>query len=82
MLGRSVPMISFHRPAPALQGREGRIAGRMHAYEPRFFREIGYCSDSRGAWRHGHPLDHAAVVKGKALQLLIHPLWWITPPGT
>ncbi len=81
MLGRPVGMISFHRPAPALQGREGRVAGRMHAYEPRFFEAIGYCSDSRGAWRHGHPLDHPAVASGQALQLLIHPMWWTAPPS-
>jgi hypothetical protein len=76
ILGRPVAAISFHRPAPRLRGRAGRLAGRRHAYEPRFFSEMGYCSDSRGAWHHGGPLDHPAVAAGRALQLLIHPIWW------
>jgi hypothetical protein len=76
ILARPVAVISLHRPAPCLRGRAGRLAGRRHAYEPRFFSEMGYCSDSRGAWHHGHPLDHPAVAAGRALQLLTHPIWW------
>lgn len=76
---RPVHTISFHRPHAALLGREGLLAGRRHAYEPRFFRDMGYCSDSRGAWRHGHPLAHEAVSAGRALQLLTHPIWWQDP---
>lgn len=76
VLQRPITMISFHRPAPRLQGYAGRLAGRRHAYEPRFFSDMGYCSDSRGAWHHGHPLDHPAVAAGHALQLLTHPIWW------
>lgn len=81
--GEPVRTISFHRPAPALQARAGAIAGRRHAYEPRFFTEMGYCSDSRGGWHHGAPLDNPAVANGTALQLLTHPVWWVgdaTPP--
>lgn len=77
----SVAMISFHRPAQALLGRSGRVAGRAHAYEPRFFHDIGYCSDSRGGWHHGHPLDHPALGEGRALQLLTHPVWWTARRG-
>jgi hypothetical protein len=80
MLGAPVAMTSFHRPARALLGLERRFAGRAHAYQPRYFREIGYCSDSRGAWHHGYPLEHAAVVEGRALQLLTHPVWWTGRP--
>jgi len=74
--GRSVATISFHRPAQHLLGRAEPLAGRRHAYQPRYFSEMGYCSDSRGAWHHGHPLDHPAVAAGHALQLLTHPVWW------
>lgn len=79
--GKAVELISFHRPARSLLGREGTLAGRLHVYAPRFFSAMGYCSDSQGAWRHGHPLDHDAVRDGRALQLLTHPVWWATPPG-
>lgn len=71
-----VEIVSFHRPAAELLGRAEPIAGRRHAYEPHFFSEMGYCSDSRGDWHHGHPLAHKAVSAGRALQLLTHPIWW------
>ncbi len=71
-----VRMISFHRPAPALIGLDRLLAGRDHAYRPRYISDMGYCADSRGAWHHGHPLDHLAVAEGRALQLLTHPIWW------
>jgi hypothetical protein len=80
-LSRDVEVVSFHRPAQSLLDNASRLAGRRHAYEPRFFREMGYCSDSRGDWHHGHPLEHAAVAEGRALQLLTHPIWWVALPG-
>jgi hypothetical protein len=76
LLGRPVEMVSFHRPVSRLQGRAAPVGGRRHAYEPRFFAEMGYCSDSRGAWYHGHPLQNPAVAHARALQLLTHPIWW------
>lgn len=76
LTGRPVKTVSFHRPSKALLGQPDDIAGRRHTYQPRYFRDIGYCSDSRGAWHHGHPLDLAAIREGRALQLLTHPLWW------
>ena len=72
-----VRIISFHKPADHLLGRSETFAGRRHAYEPAFFDDIGYCSDSQGAWRHGHPLDRPEVVQRRALQLLTHPVWWL-----
>jgi hypothetical protein len=79
--GVRVKTISFHRPVQKLLGYSKPIAGRIHAYQPRFYSEMGYCSDSQGAWRHGHPLENAAVQKRRALQLLTHPIWWVGPPA-
>jgi hypothetical protein len=81
LIGMPVESISFHRPAPWLQGRQGTIAGRAHAYEPRFFTSLAYFADSQGAWRFGHPLDDARVLAAKALQLVIHPIWWTEDRG-
>lgn len=80
-LGRPIAMISFHRPPAELLGRTGQLAGRRTTYEPAFFQEMGYCSDSRGGWHHGHPFDHAAVREGRALQLLTHAVWWTAHEG-
>lgn len=74
----SVPVksISFHRPAKSLQGIPNRLADRMHAYQPQFFSDISYFSDSQGAFRFGHPLDSDAFRRKAAMQLLTHPIWW------
>ncbi len=78
LTGQPVEMISFHRPSQSLVGRDALVAGRDHTYRPRYIREMGYCSDSRGEWRHGHPFKNEAVIEGRALQLLTHPVWWST----
>lgn len=78
LIGQKIETITFHRPAPMLQGLRGLFAGRLHGYDPRFFSEIGYCSDSEGRWRFGHPLDNEAVKSERAIQLVTHPIWWCT----
>jgi hypothetical protein len=77
--GAPVRVVSFHRPAQHLLGKADAVGGRIHTYMPRFMSEMGYSSDSRGEWRHGHPWDHAAVTQGRALQLLTHAIWWVGP---
>lgn len=79
--GQPVTVVSFHRPARHYLGRSGQLGGRLHTYAPQFFHHMGYCSDSRGAWHHGHPLEHSSVAAGRALQLLTHPIWWSRTPG-
>lgn len=76
IIQEKVNFISFHRPHRDLLGNSRNLAGRLHAYQSRFFKEIGYCSDSRGGWNHGHPYDHNSIKNKKALQLLTHPIWW------
>jgi hypothetical protein len=77
LTGQKMAAISMHRPPQELVGENTDFAGRLNAYAPRFTREIGYSSDSRGAWHHGSPLENDAFLKGKALQLLTHPIWWM-----
>ena len=79
MLGRPVELVSYHRPGAARVGEAERLGGRINVYGARFVRELGYCSDSRGGWHHGHPLEHAAIRAGRALHLLVHPFWWQAP---
>ncbi|MDF1749150.1 MAG: hypothetical protein P1V34_09795 [Alphaproteobacteria bacterium] len=76
LIAEPVEVISFHRPAKSLLNCPDSIAGRFHTYQPKFFTDIGYCSDSRGLWRYGPPLDHSAIQEGRAIQLLTHPIWW------
>lgn len=76
-----IKIFSFHRPHPSLFSADLSVDGVLNAYSRRFFEEIGYCSDSRGAWHHGHPLEHPSVSEGRALQLLTHPIWWAEGDG-
>lgn len=76
VIGAPVRVISFHRPSHKRIGSAERIGERIHTYMPQFTQDMGYVSDSRGTWKHGHPWDHPAVRKGGALQLLTHPVWW------
>lgn len=69
-------VISMHRPPLKLVGENVDFAGRLNTYSPYFTKDMGYCSDSRGAWHHGSPLESDAYQQGKALQLLTHPIWW------
>lgn len=82
LTGEPVESISFHRPAPELIGMSGRFSGRHHPYEPCFFHDTAYISDSSGGFFRGHPLDHPAVIEGKAIQLLTHPIWWASEEPT
>ena len=77
LAGAPVSMLSFHRPAQIWINNPASLAGLPHTYQPRYFSEIGYCSDSRGGWWRGAPLRHEALKSGTALQLLTHPAWWV-----
>ncbi|MEZ5320701.1 MAG: hypothetical protein R2698_01190 [Microthrixaceae bacterium] len=71
-----VGIVSFHRPAPHLVGSRDGGFGVPHTYEPRFTEHITYVADSRGTFRFGSPFDTDAYRERRALQLLLHPLWW------
>jgi hypothetical protein len=81
MIGRRIEITSLHRPPTSTIGQIETLGGRPCTYSSFFVNEIGYCSDSRGEWRFGHPLQHEAVTKGRALQLLTHPVWWTGTPA-
>lgn len=76
VLDKPVRTFSFHRPNPNLLDHGFQVEGLINAYDKKFFDEIAYCSDSRGEWRFGHPLDHVCINKGHAMQLVTHPIWW------
>jgi hypothetical protein len=78
--GSAASVFSLHRPHPDLLQTALTVPGRTNAYAPGFFRDIGYVSDSRGAWHHGSPLEQDAVAAGHALQMLTHPIWWTSDP--
>jgi hypothetical protein len=81
---RPVTVTTVHRPAavnPGFLGMSGLFAERRHAYEPCFFSEPAYISDSAGDWAYGHPLDHACISQRTGMQLLTHPYLWMQTCG-
>jgi len=72
----AVRTVTFHRPGAVDIDYHFEIPRRINEYSWRGQKEMGYCSDSQGTWRYGHPLDHPAVSTSRALELLTHPLWW------
>jgi len=63
--------VAFHNPPEWALNR--RYDAFVNTYEPRFFSEIGYESDSLGRWRTEPPL---ADETPEALQILTHPTLW------
>ena len=79
---KSIYSISFHRPDLYFHGLDRKIGGRTHTYQPSFFKDIAYISDSGGVFNYGSPLDHRAFHERKTIQLLTHPIWWPAVPVT
>ena len=79
---KPVKIVSFHRPIKNLLNYNKKIGKFKHTYMREYFEDIFYCSDSEGKWRYKKPRD---LIKDNAkaekfhMQLLIHPIWWITP---
>lgn len=74
--------ISIHRPSTYFLNNANTIAGINHTYQPIFFKKIKYFADSQGSFRYGHPLDSDEFKSFNTIQLLIHPIWWVTQSQT
>lgn len=72
----SISVISFHRPSNKVLNNDQSFGGCIHTYQPKFFGNISYISDSYGRWSHGNFFDRLASLSGDPFQLLIHPYLW------
>lgn len=78
-IGREIKTISFHKP-----GINGIPKGiyyneMINVYSSIFIKKILYYSDSKGDWRFGIPTKDKNILDNKkSIQLLIHPVWWIS----
>ena len=74
-----IEIVSFHQPSKeCLRAGSSITGGVPHTYLPLYTEHIGYCSDSTGQWRFGHPLERDEFQGQKPLHLLVHPIWWGT----
>jgi hypothetical protein len=75
--GSKVEIVSYHRPSPlVLTGNPALSAPLPHTYTSRFMKEMKYCSDSRGEWRHGDPRSSVEFAQREPMHILVHPVWW------
>lgn len=76
-LDKPVDIVSFHRPNQlVMTGDPNCTAPLDHTYMEKYVKSIEYCSDSRGKWAYGAPIERTAFQSGKPIHLLIHPIWW------
>jgi len=74
-----ISSMSFHRPSKSvLEGIDWLPKRIIGAYQSKFFSDITYISDSQGAFRYGHPCENEMFKLCQNMQLLIHPIWWMT----
>lgn len=66
-----VDTVSFHVPPEWALG--AAFDGFTNAYEPRYFTDIEYVSDSNQKWRRGHPFPDGVP---ETVQILVHPGLW------
>jgi hypothetical protein len=69
-----VPITSVAQHNPSMTEARLSIAGYRDAYDPRFFKQIGYLSDSRRLF--GAPDVYQFFRNHARSQFLAHPLWW------
>ena len=81
--GQPVEIVSFHRPSRLILGGDPGLSSPLpHTYQKYLTKDIHYCSDSRGSWIHGNPLELDAFKHKKPLHILTHPIWWNETPTT
>ncbi|MCL5774016.1 MAG: hypothetical protein M1536_06510 [Firmicutes bacterium] len=54
--------------------KKGEVGIKNHTFEPGFYNEIKYLSDSNSVWLEGCPCRHLG--KHDKFQILTHPKWW------
>ncbi len=75
--GVRIDAVSYHRPNPLVLSGDPELSRPYpHTYLPLYTREVHYCSDSRGQWHFGFPLESQAFRETRPLHLLLHPIWW------
>ena len=72
-----IQIISIHRPGKFLD-KSIKFNLVKHAYENCYFNEIKYFSDSGGHFKYGDPTKSQEFRNKKSMQLLIHPIWWVS----
>lgn len=81
ILGIKPSVFSFHNPTKdQLRFDEDLYCGLLNTYS-HSFKNVPYCSDSNGYWRHENLSDFIKNKSNKNAQVLTHPGWWQEKPN-
>ncbi|SDK52938.1 hypothetical protein SAMN05660337_0734 [Maridesulfovibrio ferrireducens] len=72
IVGKDVKSISLH--CPSVHGQFPMFDGFINAYDPEFFSNENYISDSCMSFRGKNPVEWLNLSQTKAVQMLLHPL--------
>ena len=78
MMNVKIDTISFHRPLKKYIQSNKRVFGISHTYQSKYMKKIKYFSDSRNNFSYGNPLSTLEYKKNISMQILIHPIWWVS----
>ncbi|MBA2608652.1 MAG: hypothetical protein H0U92_06925 [Actinobacteria bacterium] len=70
-------LVSFHNPADAVLQRE--FESFYSTYQPKFFSDVKYLSDSNRVWREGPPEQWFDPRRHPRISILLHPELWAYP---
>ena len=71
-----IKVFSFHSPSKEILKYENfKYAKMINAYAKYFKKNVEYCSDSDGYWRHKR-LENFLDLNHNKIQVLTHPAWW------
>lgn len=75
--GQPILAFSFHKTTSfTMDCAAWQYAGMINAYAEYFQKQVGYCSDSNGYWRHRRLEDVLRKADDERLQVLTHDGWW------
>jgi hypothetical protein len=70
-------LVSFHNPPAAVLRRP--FESFYSTYQPKFFADVKYLSESNRVWRDGPPEDWFDAARHPRLSILLHPEIWAYP---
>ncbi len=73
--GRTVSVVSMHRPSPQLLEKNMVIPGLINSYSDTYFHEFKYVSDSHRRWRED-VLSYVENETYNKLHILTHAFWY------
>ncbi|MGI8931712.1 MAG: hypothetical protein ACR2FK_04940 [Sphingomicrobium sp.] len=80
--GNPVRAFSFHQPSAEIIAKRVAIPGLINTYNPDQLEGWHYVSDSNRLWKAETGLELLREATHPKLQLLVHPMWWVSDAAT